>query len=79
MLSGEKKKYSPYLDTGLMDVVSQKAASMDVSVNEYLTQALIAFIENTPSETMIKNWVKKMLASPEVESVLINELAKYMK
>jgi len=77
MLSGEKKKYSPYLDTGLMEIVNKKATALNISVNEYITQALIAFIENNPSEKMIEQWVKRLMNSPELKSVLIRELTKY--
>lgn len=76
MLSGIKKKYSPYLDTGLMEVVTQKAAALDMSVNEFVTQALIAFINNKPSEAMIEHLVERILASHEVKSVLVKELSK---
>ncbi len=75
MLSGEKKKYSPYLDTGLMETVSQRAASMGISVNEYITQALISFMENNPSEVTIKHWIKRFLSSPDLELFL----TKYAK
>lgn len=79
MLSGEKKKYSPYLDTGLMEEVSKRAAIMDISVNEFIAQALISFIENTPSETMIEHWVEKLVKSQKFKTVIIEELCKNVK
>ncbi len=79
MLSGEKKKYSPYLDTGLMDAVSKRATELDISVNEYITQALIASLENNHTKAMIKTWVRKLLTSSEVETFLTKELTKYVQ
>ncbi|HHW03260.1 MAG TPA: hypothetical protein GXX35_10725 [Thermoanaerobacterales bacterium] len=79
MLSGEKKKYSPYLDTGLMEEVTKKASSMGISVNEFISHALISFIESTPTETMIRHGVEKLLQSPKFKTIIIEELNKNIK
>lgn len=77
MLSGQKKKYSPYLDTGLMDEAAKRAESMGLSLNEYISLALVSFVEQTPaaSQAVSKHWAEKILASEAIKEALEKELA----
>lgn len=77
MLSGEKKKYSPYLDTGLMEEAGKRANALGVSTNEFITQALISYIEDFPDKNIIALWVQKLFESPNLKTVLIEELTRY--
>lgn len=80
MLSGEKKKYSPYLDTGLMEEVTRQAGIMGISTNEYIALALKTFIEKMPSLNVdfASHWSEKILCSPEMKNTLTKEIEKIL-
>ena len=80
MLSGKKKKYSPYLDTGLMDEAAKRADSLGLSINEYISLALMSFMDRVPADNeFAKQWAEKIMASAAIKVALERELVNLIK